>query len=90
MHTFAHYGNIFIGQIPAVELGSKSPNIFGVIDFAKWPSKTITPCSLSTTRVGERLVPRPSSFLPHAGLGWGFEIAQEADKVLKKGEFLDR
>ena len=49
------YEDIFIGQIPAVEFGgSKSTNIFGVIDFAKWSCKNIVPCYWSTNRIGKK------------------------------------
>lgn len=36
LHT---YENIFIEQIPAIELGSKSPNIFGAVDSGSGPPK---------------------------------------------------
>lgn len=82
---------IFIGQIPAIELGgSKSTNIFGVTDFTKGSSKNIIPCYPPTSRVGERPVAPPVSFLLLPGLGWGSQAAQEATKVLEKGKFLDR
>lgn len=85
LYIFAHLWRYFIGQIPTVELvGSKSTNIFDVVDFAKWSCKNRIPCYWSASRRGEKLVIWPMAFLPPPGLEQCSLAAKEAATVLDK------